>query len=126
MLRVNTTQTAPRHKYKGNTRSTSVVEGPCDGGTSSAASLWGHSMTTEVAQSNSHGFFLCGYLKERVYNDNPQTLVALKKNIRREISSIEPSLLQRVAHNTKVTLAVPVEQVAVGNAMISTEAETTF
>ncbi|GBP36396.1 hypothetical protein EVAR_87975_1 [Eumeta japonica] len=46
--------------------------------------------------------FLCGYLKERVYNDNPQTLVALKKNIRREISSIEPSLLQRVAHNTKV------------------------
>ena len=37
--------------------------------------------------------FLWGYLKERVYNDNPQFLVALKKNIRREISSIEPSLL---------------------------------
>ena len=46
--------------------------------------------------------FLWGYLKERVYNDNPQFLVALKENIRREISSIEPSLLQRVAQNTRL------------------------
>ena len=58
-------------------------------------------MATEVARSNSHGF-LWGYLKERVYNDNPQFLVALKENIRREISSIEPSLLQRVAQNTRL------------------------
>lgn len=46
--------------------------------------------------------FLWGYLKERVYNDNPQSLVALKENIRREISSIEPCLLQRVAQNTRL------------------------
>ena len=46
--------------------------------------------------------FLWGYLKERVYNDNPQFIVALKENIRREISSIEPSLLQRVAQNTRL------------------------
>ena len=46
--------------------------------------------------------FLWGYLKERVYNNNPQFLVALKENIRREISSIEPSLLQRVAQNTRL------------------------
>ena len=37
-----------------------------------------------------------------VYNDNPQFLVALKENIRREISSIEPSLLQRVEQNTRL------------------------
>lgn len=35
-----------------------------------------------------------------VYNDNHQSVVALKKNIHREISSIEPNFLQRVAQNT--------------------------
>ena len=47
-------------------------------------------------------FFLWGYLKERVYINNPQTLVNLRENIRREISTIEPSLLQRVARNTRL------------------------
>ncbi|GBP29256.1 Ras-related GTP-binding protein D [Eumeta japonica] len=47
-------------------------------------------------------FFLWGYLKERVYNDNPQSPVALKENICRETSSIELSLLQCVAQNTRV------------------------
>ena len=46
--------------------------------------------------------FLWGHLKERVYYDNPQFLVALKENIRREIGSIEPSLLRRVAQNTRL------------------------
>ncbi|GBP20080.1 hypothetical protein EVAR_13852_1 [Eumeta japonica] len=41
-------------------------------------------------------------LPQRVYDDNPQSFVALKENIRREISSNEPNLLQRVAQNTKL------------------------
>lgn len=44
--------------------------------------------------------FLWDYFKEMVYNDNHQSVVALKKNIHREISSIEPNFLQRVAQNT--------------------------
>lgn len=47
-------------------------------------------------------FFLWGYLKERVYTNNPQNIADLKENIRREIGAIEPSLLQLVARNTKL------------------------
>ena len=70
-------------------------------------SLWGHPTASEVARSNSHGFVLWGYLKDNnkiiiIIKDNNQFLVALKENIRREIGSIEPSLLQRVAQNSRL------------------------
>ncbi|CAK1550166.1 unnamed protein product [Leptosia nina] len=55
-------------------------------------------------------FFLWGYLKERVYANNPRTVVDLKENIRREISAIEHSLLQRVARNTRLRFEQCVQQ----------------
>lgn len=55
-------------------------------------------------------FFLWGYLKSRVYTNNPRTVVDLKENIRREIGAIEPSLLQRVARNTRLRFEQCVQQ----------------
>lgn len=47
-------------------------------------------------------FFLWGYLKKKVNNDNHLPRVALKENIHREISSIKPSLLHRVTLSTRL------------------------
>lgn len=51
-------------------------------------------------------FILWGNLKERVYSNNLQTVADLKEKIRREIGAIEPSLLQRVARNTRLRLNI--------------------
>ncbi|KAJ4448780.1 hypothetical protein ANN_00171 [Periplaneta americana] len=47
------------------------------------------------------GFFLWGYLKDRVYTTRPQALDDLKHNITQEIQAIDNRVLQRVASNMK-------------------------
>lgn len=44
-------------------------------------------------------FFLWGYLKEKVYSDNPQTILHLKENIIREIGQINPNVCRNVIQN---------------------------
>lgn len=44
-------------------------------------------------------FFLWGYLKGKVYGDNPKNIDHLKKNIRREIKKIPTAVLRRVIHS---------------------------
>lgn len=46
-----------------------------------------------------HDFFLCGYLKSRVYRSKPRTSDDLKDAIRAEILLINEELLQRVHSN---------------------------
>ena len=45
-------------------------------------------------------FFLWGHLNSKVYKSNPQNLNELKANIRREISLISSSVLERVMQCT--------------------------
>lgn len=54
-------------------------------------------------------FFLWGYLKDRVYTDNPQTLAQLKRNIRRVIGEIPAEMFQNVVGNMARRLASVVE-----------------
>lgn len=44
-------------------------------------------------------FFLWGFLKSRVYVNKPQTLEALKENIRQECENLSPEVLARVMEN---------------------------
>lgn len=44
-------------------------------------------------------FFLWGFLKEKVYANNPRTVSKLKHEIRRVIDEIEPALCQNVIEN---------------------------
>ena len=44
-------------------------------------------------------FFLYGYLKERVYVNNPRTIQELKNDIRHEIRELEPVILRSVMEN---------------------------
>lgn len=44
-------------------------------------------------------FFLCGYAKDRVYEDDPQDLEQLKANIRRVIAEIVPQMCKKVIEN---------------------------
>ncbi|CAI6371965.1 unnamed protein product [Macrosiphum euphorbiae] len=46
-------------------------------------------------------FFLRGYLKSKVFTNNPHTLLELKENIRREITAIDVHTLQRVMDRMK-------------------------
>ena len=43
-------------------------------------------------------FFLWGYLKERVFTNNLQTLEDLKQNIRQEIDTISQKVLSSIMH----------------------------
>jgi hypothetical protein len=45
-------------------------------------------------------FYLWGNLKDKVYSNNPHTLVELQQSIRETISSIEVSELKLVSNNT--------------------------
>ena len=45
-------------------------------------------------------FFLWGYLKDKVYANNFQTIEALKENIRHEIAAISPETLRNAIENT--------------------------
>jgi hypothetical protein len=49
-------------------------------------------------------FYLWGNLKDKVYSNNPHTLVGLKQSIRETISSIEVSELKVVSNNIFMTL----------------------
>ncbi|KZC04651.1 hypothetical protein WN55_00727, partial [Dufourea novaeangliae] len=44
-------------------------------------------------------YFLWGYVKHQVYADNPQSIEALKTNIRRVVGEIEPQLCKHVIEN---------------------------
>ena len=44
-------------------------------------------------------FFLWGYLKSKVYANNPTTLKELKNNIEREIANISADMCERVIEN---------------------------
>jgi hypothetical protein len=44
-------------------------------------------------------FFFWGYLKDKVYSNNPRTEEELKENFRREISNIPAMHLQKVNQN---------------------------
>ena len=54
---------------------------------------------------NPPDYFLWGYLKDRVYENNPQTTEVLKDNIRREIRWIPQEMLSRVVDNFNVRVA---------------------
>ena len=56
-------------------------------------------------------YFLWGYLKERVYQDNPNTIDRLKENTRREIRRIIPNdMLDRAINNFNVRKAGVIQQ----------------
>jgi hypothetical protein len=44
-------------------------------------------------------FFLCGYLKAKVYKTCPQTLEALKEAIRQDVAAITPEMILKVMDN---------------------------
>ena len=44
-------------------------------------------------------FFLWGYLKDRVYQEKPRSLIALKKKVRDDIKAIKPEMLKRFMTN---------------------------
>jgi hypothetical protein len=45
---------------------------------------------------NACDFFLWGYLKSKVYEKKPRTTEDLKWNIREEVATVSPTMLQRV------------------------------
>ena len=59
---------------------------------------------------NPYDQFLWGYLKERIYDNNPQTLADLKDNIRREIRRIPADMIGGVIDNFNVQAAVVIHQ----------------
>ena len=59
---------------------------------------------------NPPDFFLWGYLKGRIYANNPQTLEALKTNIRREVRNIPADMIARVIANFDVRVAAVIQQ----------------
>ena len=59
---------------------------------------------------NTVDFVLLGYLKEKIYNNNPQTLAALKDSIRREIKRIPAEIIGPVIKNFNVRVAAIIRQ----------------
>jgi len=55
-----------------------------------------------LSDLNPPDYFLWTYLKERIYNNNPQTLPDLKDNIKREIRGIPANMIGRVIDNFNV------------------------
>lgn len=55
-------------------------------------------------------YFLWGYLKERKYEDNPDTIDWLKENIKREIRRIPSDILERVINNFSARVANVIQQ----------------
>lgn len=49
-------------------------------------------------------FFLWGYLKHKVYNNNPKNIDQLKENIRGEMAASTPTLLKKVFNNFRLRL----------------------
>ena len=59
---------------------------------------------------NPYDYFLWRYPKERVYDNNPQTLADLKGNIRRDIRCIPADIIGGVIDNFNVRLAAVIHQ----------------
>ena len=55
-------------------------------------------------------YFLWGYLKERVYANNPQTIEGLKANILQEIRRIPLDMCDRVIRNFNVRVATVIQR----------------
>ena len=55
-------------------------------------------------------YFFWEYLKERIYDKNPQTLADLKDNLRREIRHILADMIGRVIDNFNVRVAAVIRQ----------------
>ena len=68
-------------------------------------------MSMYRSESRRITFSWVGYLKERVYQDNPNTIIdRLKENIRREIRRIPNDMLDRVMNNFNVRVAGVIQQ----------------
>ena len=59
-------------------------------------------------------FFLWGYLKEKVYHNNLQTIDELKENIRCETKRIPHEMLDRVINNFNVHVATIIQRRGAG------------
>ena len=57
-------------------------------------------MATALTGFDRPRLFLWCYLKDNVYANNPQTIEALKENIRHEIAAIFPETLRNAMENT--------------------------
>ena len=55
-------------------------------------------------------YFLWGYLKERIYNNNPKTLADLKDNIKSEIMKIPVDMIERVIDNFNIRVVAVIRQ----------------
>ena len=55
-------------------------------------------------------YFLWGYLKERIYNNNPKTLADLKDNIKSEIMKIPVDMIERVIDNFNIRVVAIIRQ----------------
>ena len=55
-------------------------------------------------------YFLWGYLKDQVYEDNSPTIEILQKNIKREIRRIPADFLERVIDNFNINAAGVIQQ----------------
>ena len=61
-------------------------------------------------QPHSPGYFLWGYLKERVYHNKPDTIERLEENTAIEISRILSDILERAVNNFIVWMAAVIQQ----------------
>lgn len=49
-------------------------------------------------------FFFWGYLKDKIYKDNPKTLAGIERRIREKILALEPEMLHRVVQGFEMRL----------------------
>jgi len=63
-----------------------------------------------VMGSIRESFFLCGYLKSKVYVRNPRTVDDLKVSIREEIATVPQEMLVNVMQNFEERLRTCVRQ----------------
>ena len=59
---------------------------------------------------NAPDYFFCGYLKERIYNNNPKILADLKNNIKSEIIKIPVDMIERVIDNFNTLVGAVIRQ----------------
>lgn len=61
--------------------------------------LWWFALAGQITRFNRSKLLFMGFLKSRVYKNKPQTLEALKENIRKKIENISPEVRARVMEN---------------------------
>ena len=59
---------------------------------------------------NSQEYFIWGFLKGRIYQDNHDTVESQKRNIRREIRRISRDMLEIVVNNFNTRVATVIQQ----------------